>query len=238
MSLYFPPDLGPDREQFILDQVKSGNYSIEWAEITSTHGGHVAKFSVFADALKIEGIRIGMSAKTEQLVADELGCMLLTPKLADLIWQQRIVTLPPFPRQFTASTQAMFEHSAQIDSFLAKLGDPNGLRSTVGKHWVIDNSLATISNRAMNYGWHFVGSNFQGTAFETSASDPNTRLIQGRGTRHDMNHSDYSQTCVLVCSTCCVDDQTMQLTDLLKDPDLAPLASCQGTMNVFRQPGA
>lgn len=243
MTLQLPPDAGQNREDAILAYVAQGDYEIEWATIQSTHNGQVAEFQVFGDALKIEGVRVGMSARTEQLIADALGCMLLTPKLADLIWQQRIVTLKPQPVTFSGSTKTMVEHSQKIDNQLAALGNPMGLKSTVGKHWVIDNDLKDKPQWAMNYGWHFEGKSFENIAGELSASQYKDekgnygKLIQGRGTRHNMEHSDYSQTCVLVSQACTVNGTDFDLKSLLQDPDLAPLASHQGVMKIFRQPG-
>lgn len=240
MALQLPPDAGNAREQAIRTLIAQGNYEVTWATVTASHGGHTAEFQVFADALKIEGVRINVSAETEQIIADTIGCMMLTPRLADLVWLQRAVTLPPFPRPITASTAAMIEHSQKIDAALVKLGNPSGLIATVGKHWCIDNDLQTHPGKAENYGWH-VAAPMPGIPMEVTASqDANghyMQIIQGRGWAHDMHHVDYSQTCVLVAKGCKVDGQDMTLADLLKDPSLAPLASHQGVLHVLRQPG-
>lgn len=246
MSLTIPPNNTPDREAAILDYVQQGAFEAPYAAITSTYNGHTATFNVFADALKIEGVRVNMTAQTQQKVADLLDCMLLTPKLADLIWVQRQVSLPPFPLGASpdmGSTAMMIKHSSKIDDALAKLPDQSGLICTVGKHWVVDNDLLIASKSAMNYGWHFEGQTFQGSGFEATASHLQTdhgflaRLIQGKGTRHNMYHVDYSQTCVLVSLDCTVDGQSARLTDVLKDPTLFGLANMGGILHVLRQPG-
>ncbi len=218
-------------------------FSYTTSTVTSTYQGHTAVFYVFSDALKIEGVRINVSANIEQQIADRLGCLLLTPKLADMIWEQRTVTLPPMPRPITSATSAMIDNSAKIDAALAAQGNPPGLVSTTGKHWVIDQSLASKPGKACNYGWHFAGSNFQGLLGEVAvslikdSSGQYLRLIQGRGWAHDMSHVDYSQICVLVQRNCTVDGQDCDLVDLLKDPVLSYLASNTGVMTIFRQPG-
>jgi hypothetical protein len=243
-ALGLPAKEGPEREGAIFQAVLDGRTTNEWAKVTSTHDDHTAEFNVFADALKLNGVRVNVSAETKQKIADAMGCLLLTPKLADLIWQQRQVTLVPSPQSITASTRAMVEHSARVDAQLEKLGNPTGLICTVGKLWVIDELLAQKPNKAMNYGWHFEGSSFQGLTGEVAASlykDPKTkqygRLIQGRGTAHDFHHSDYSQICVLVARTCTVDGGERDLEDILRSADLASLASHTGKMTVLRQPG-
>ncbi len=247
MTLNLPAQAGPDRERAILDLIRQGAHEVSWALISSQHNGHEATFQVMGDALKIEGVRVNVSAKTQQEIADLLGCLLLTPKLADLAWIQRDIHLPPFPRGNTngmSSTQAMLDHSTKIDKALAAGSQSVGLLGTVGKHWVIDNDLAVKKDRAMNYGWHFEGTSFQGIAGEPVASlqkdktGQYLRLIQGRGTAHDMSHVDYSQICVLVNNECTLDGQPAKLSDILVDPELAGLASHQGVMKVLRQPGA
>lgn len=239
------PEVGAERDTYILDRVVMGQYdTIPWATIRSTHASHTAEFNVMADALKFDGVRINVSAEVKQRVADALGCLLLTPKLADLMWIQRSVTLVPSPQKITSSSQAMNDHSARIDQQLERLGNPTGLIVTVGKLWVIDQLLAQKPQAAMNYGWWFEGQAFQGLAGEPCATltrDPKTgqyyRVIQGRGTRHDRTHTDYSQVCVLVARQCTVDGVERDLEDVLGDEVLAPLASHQGKMTVVRQPG-
>lgn len=244
MSLNLPPTSGTAREKAIIDYIKNGAADISWAKVTSKSKDHTGEFKVFADALKIEGVRVNVSAETEQVIADLLGCMLLTAKLADLIWSQRTVTLPPFPRAITASTQAMIEHSTKIDTALAKIDySGNGIVATVGKHWLIDNDLRLKPGSAMNYGWHFEGpstSGIVGAPVATLMKDAKgqyMRLIQGRGTAHDMHHVDYSQTCVLVSRSCIIDGEEMDLHNVMRNADLAPLMSHQGILLLDRQPG-
>lgn len=235
-----PPKSGQVREDWILQAVCDGRAEYEFADIKSEIDDTTAVFRVFKDALKIDGVRVNVSAKTSQQIADFLGCSLLTPKLADLIWIQRSVTIAPHPQPITSDTVGMISHSAKIDIDLVKTGYSSGIVCTVGKHWCIDNDLEAHSGRAENYGWHYDG-NLAGIPVEMSvAKDPSgnkIRVIQGRGWAHDMNHVDYSQVCVLVSKICMVNDQETSLIELLKDPGLSPLASHQGVMRIFRQPG-
>jgi hypothetical protein len=239
----FPEDLTA-REAYILEQVQIGAYEARWSTVTSSIGTASAVFIVMADALKVEGVRVNVSAKLEQQLADTLNCSLLTPKLADLIWLQSAVRAAPYPRQITSSTQAMIEHSQKLDKLLVSLGNPIGLLSTVGKHWVLDKALTSHPGYAENYGWHFSGASFQGITGEVVATltkDPKTgayyRLIQGCGWAHDIHHADYSQTCVLVSKQCWVNGTLMNLEDVLADANLAPLAAHNGITPITRQPG-
>jgi hypothetical protein len=243
--IQFPESI-EERESYILQCVKDGNYQIEWVPIVSVVGQHKAKFWVSSDALKIDGIRVNVSAHLEQQIADIVGASLLTAKLADLIFDQAQIRITPITRSITASTKIMVEQSQAIDNLLSKQSNYTGheLVSTVGKHWCIDQILSQKPNRAVNYGWHFTGNDFHGIKGEVCASltkDPITgmyyRVIQGRGTAHDMHHVDYSQNCVLVLNACVVNDNEEKLQNILKSKELAELASHQGVMSVFRQPG-
>jgi hypothetical protein len=224
----------------VLDQIKGGNFEVSWGTVVSDAGGHHGEFRVFADALKIEGVRIDVSAYLEQQIADLLGCSLLTPKLVDLGWQQRATTLPPDTQTITSSSAGMIRHSTTIDAQLAKLPPTpaGGIIRTVGKNWCIDNDLLRYATgKAENYGWHFEGPTLGGKSWEPSVTDAKQRVIQGRGWFHDFKHIDYSQTCLLVARQCLVDGQPMDLQAVLSSAELAPLASHQGKMTVLRQPG-
>jgi len=235
MGLQLPPSSTPDREQAIRDYVKAGNYEVTWAKITSDHNGRHAEFQVFGDSLKIEGVRVNVSAETQQILADMLGCSLLTPHLLDLMWLQRDGTLKPHPRPITSSTQAMLDHSADIDKDLANFSAPPSLLMTTGKNWTISNGLLAHPGKAENYGWHFEGV-LPGIPSEAGVT-PSVRLIQGQGWAHDMHHVDYSQICMLVSRKCTVDGQEMDIQAVLTDPYLAPLANHDGVLQVLRQPG-
>lgn len=229
---------GSARDQAILDAVRNGVASISWATITSSIPGYDASFSVMADALMVEGVRVGVSASLEQQIADLLGCLLLTPKLADLLWLQRTTTLAPIPlgaSSAMATTAMMVKESDAIDDALDAQPTPYGLISTVGKHWVLDNDLLAHPGRAINYGWHFLGT-IPGVPAE-SAVTPGVQVIQGKGWAHDAQHSDYSQTCILVRRPCQVNGVEEDLADVLQNASTASLASHQGVLRLLRQPG-
>jgi hypothetical protein len=238
------PESIPARDAFILDAVKNGQADVRWAFVRTSYQGHEGEFRVFADALKVQGVRVTLTAPGKQRVADAMGCLLLTLKLADLIWAQRQVTISPFPMSSTehdllvmSTVARMIEHSQKIDAAIAALpSPPEGIVSTVGKHWVIDDALDLPSHkgRAENYGWHNLKT---GPSCATPAGGPGCHVIQDPGWRHDLGHTDYSQTCTLVSRECRVDGQARDLVDVLRDPVLAFLASHKGAMRVLRQPG-
>lgn len=236
-----PAQAGKDRDDWLFKAVLDGKADFSFVDLTVQEGGHTAVFQVFGDALKIDGVRINVSAELEQKIADVLGCMLLTPRLADLIWSERDCTLAPHPRLITSATDAMIGHSQQIDADLAKLTTQSKLIATVGKHWVVANELLQHAGRAENYGWHYAPGGWTGPSETSCSKDPKTgqyiHMIQGAGWAHDMHHVDYSQICVLVSKTCTVDGQSRDIKDVLSDPVLCVLGSHQGPLKVFRQPG-
>jgi len=234
------------REDYILAEVRAGRYEATLAPlyVQDKDTGTELTVWVYADALKVNGVRVNASASLQQRIADALECSLLTAKLADLIWLNRGYTLPPRNRAITSSTEAMIEHSRKIDALLPADLPLGTIVSTVGKHWLIDNELKVGSAEdAVNYGWHFEGLSYLGMKGEAIASlvkDPKTkqylRLIQGRGFRHGRKHTDYSQTVILVSLWCEVNGVATHLHDVLRDPKLAKLISHQGVLRVLRQP--
>ena len=238
----FPPLPGPARDAVILDAIRTGNYSVSWTTITSDVGGRHAEFRVFADALKVSGVRVSVSAALQQTIADMLGCSLLTAKLADLIFAQRAITLVPHtqtPDVTMVTSAVMVKQSAWIDTQIP-LDFPGGIIQTVGKHWIVDNLFATnpaTHGRAINYGWHMTSATFGGAIWPRSVTLPTVWTIQNRGWAHAPQEADYSQNCVLVARDCLVDGVSMDLHTVFQDPQLAPLANADGVLRVLRQPG-
>lgn len=241
----FPSTHGHIRDTKIIDCVHSGRAKYNFVRITSEYNGHKAEFQVFEDALKIDEVRINVTPIIQQQIADLLRCILPTAKLYDLMWHQCKNKILPKPRSITSTTQAMIEHSQEIDEELAELGFPKGLKSTVGKTWIIDNGFSKKPGKACNHGWHFTtGTKYKGIGGNANPSllkNPDTGMywymIQARGWRHGTDHVDYSQVCVLVSRQCWVDGNEMDIHDVLSDPELAPLANHDGVLEYLRQPG-
>jgi hypothetical protein len=239
----FPALPGPKRDAVILDHVRQGDYEVDWATVMSDISGHHGEFRVFADALKIGGVRITMSAFLKQTVADTIGCSLLTAKLLDLMYAQRAVTLTPHTQTPDASmvtTKVMVDQSEWIDGQVAAASPTQGIVQTVGKVWIVDNLFATnpaTSGRAINYGMHFLTPTFLGHTWSPSVTLPGVNVVQGRGWVHGIQEVDYSQNCLLVARTCFVDGVSRDLWDIVQDPTLAPLATPGTPLKVLRQPG-
>lgn len=224
------------RDAAIVAAVAKGHAELQW--VTLAVGG--LRVQVMADALKLDGVRVCVSATAEQQIADLLGAVMLTPLLCDRIYRAAPVKLPPKPLTQTpadlavmAHTATMVKHSALID---AALGGRTGLVADVGKDWVLTNKLAQgvksipAGMLAANYGWHIK------TGGEASV-DGQGRVIQGVGYRHDRSHVDYSQVCRLARVGAELDGRAIDLRAVYTDPQLAPLVSHEGALKLTRQPG-
>lgn len=239
----FPLSHGPDRENLILDIVKNqqDRLSYEWCSLKVEHNGHNGVFFVMTDALKIDGIRINVTADTEQRIADHWGASLMTAKISDLIWHNADIRLKPCLRSITSSTQAMIEHSQDIDKQLDGVDYDGKLLSTIGKHWILSNKLLYKTGMVCNHGWHFEGNNFQGikgninpSLLKNPLNKMYWRMIQAEGTRHNNMHCDYSQICRLMTRECEIDGKKMDLLDVFKNKELSKLINNDGILHYTR----
>lgn len=239
IGMNFPENI-PDREEYIFKRVVTGNFSARWTEVSYSSGGRTFRANVMEDALKIDDVRVNVSAKLQQRLADLFGASLFTPLVADLVYISAVRRAEPRPMPISSTVSSMVKHSKNVD---AQLKGDSGLASTVGKHWVLDKQLESNQDSACNYGWHFVGAAFQGIKGFSAASSLNSysggivKVIQPNATAHNSLHSDYSQVCQLIHQRCWIDDVEYKFSDLLKDSELCYLVSHQGPLGVVRQPG-
>ena len=233
----FPEKLS-EREKYIEDQVIAGNFDAKWVDLTYNHSGHEVRLRVMEDALKVEGIRVSVSARLAQRLADLFQATLPTAMVADLMYVHAARRANPCPQPISSTVAAMKKHS---DSVEKQIGSSGGLAAPTGKHWILDKKIESArTGTACNYGWHFTGSSFQGIkgfAAASPSAGANVKVIQPNATAHDMMHSDYSQTCQLVSQQCWVDGVEKKFSDILKDASLAGLISHQGPLKIDRQPG-
>jgi hypothetical protein len=245
----------------VLGAVMAGDAHFEWEEILSEHNGYKLWISVFRDAMKFDGclpmnwhrepvpapgqptlfngVRLPMTAAEMQQVADMLFCMLPTPKVLDLVWQQADYRFDPVINvhgTIVAMTN-IHEVHAEIEKKIAKAGGVSeGLVASVGKYWVVSNRLLGGKfglKTACNYGWHSSGGAYQ-------AVTPGLKVWQSEGTQHNDEHLDPSQVCRLVYRMARLVSPTglvtkVDLHDIAKDPALAPLINHNGMLKVVRQ---
>jgi hypothetical protein len=247
MLLDFPKTHGPNRERFILKLLDQSpeRFSYDWQQIVNTENGITAKFYVMSDAIKVDGIRINVTADTQQRIADKLNCSLLTAKICDLIWHNASIRVTPKILAISNTTEAMIRHSQIIDKDLSYVDHKNKIISTVGKDWIIDKDLdiSLMINPAVDYGWHIIGDEHSGLKCSQNVSGlkglggKEWKVAQNIGITHNKDYTDYSHTCRLVSRECFINGKTMDLYEVLKDQKLAYLASHTGPLSIVRQPG-
>jgi hypothetical protein len=242
LPLDWPSGAGPERSRRILEEIKRGNYELDWCPMELSDGTSTLRVQVSCDALKIGGVRVSASAVTQQLIADELGAVLLTPKLYDSTWLKTASQnrLDPKPQPITSSTVGTVNYSTRIDAHIQQKGS-TGLLANVGKAWVITNKIFTpearMKMRAANYGWILPSQGFQGLRGEASQSTPSLLVVQDIGTAHDSSHDDYSQVILLAARAARFGELPVDLADVYtgKSPGNS-LVSHEGFLKDYRQP--
>jgi hypothetical protein len=239
--LDLPDAAGLARDALVLQHVQAGQAEVRWTTLTV---GRI-RLTVMADALKLGGVRVGAGAGLAQQCADVLGAMLLTPKVLDLMYAARSVTVPPM-LQFDAAqmltTHWFVKESSRIDQAIATAGGSDGLIQTVGKPWMLTNGLLAHPGHACNYGWHcppgsVSGGKWQGTAAYPSVTLPSIYVLQQPGYFHNLDEADYAEMMLFMSKACLVDDESRDLSEVLQDATLASLISHEGPLKVTRQPG-
>lgn len=248
----WPAQAGGERSRLILDAIDDGDYALPWCALElADSAGNRLKLRVSCDALKIDGVRVNVDAKTQQVIADKIGAVLLTPKIADEIYLASHARLDPRPRTITSSTAAMIGHSQDVDEEITERG-ASGLLANVGKDWVISSKIfsddAITSRRAANYGWIVPPSEvavdqatgrrkWRGIGVEDSQSTPSLIIIQDIGTAHDSSHTDYSQVARFAHRAAEYNGQAVDLIDVYTGnaPGTA-LVSHEGPLPDWRQP--
>jgi hypothetical protein len=208
-------------------------WEFDFATVTIESGSTRIVVPVFADALKIDGVRVTLTARCEQLVADALDCAMLSPLLVDAVHSQADVRVPGLTdvSDYTmGSNRVMLSHDARVNALIPQ-GTPRfALVSSMGKDWVLDNSLEKHPTKACNYGLIYPNATY-------ASVTGRWRVAQQPGTAHTPDHWDYSQVCRLASRRCLVDGVERDLLDLYRDPTLGRALNVGGPLRVVRQPG-
>lgn len=199
----------------VVKLVEKGLGNFEYHTIYSTYKDYTLKIKVFRDAMKFDavpgmkfnrtpngkaktydGVRLPASAYELQEIADLLNCMLLTPKVIDLIWLQaelKFDAIINIKGQIVAISNIEDVHEA-IENKIKSLGGDDGTKlvSCVGKYWCLTNQLQYYGMlhgawTCCNYGWCAVRASGPGIL-------PGVQCWQRPGYRHGGTHLDPSQT--------------------------------------------
>ena len=241
------------REQLVIEAVNAGlALPIVWAPLTTSAGPHTGTIFVATDTLRFgipglnadpndwDWVRVAVTPDTAQRIADALGVLLPTDRIADLAHAQADVRLTPHTQHpVTATTAAMLQHHAAIE---AERAGREGLLSTIGKEWILGPELFPALSPAhplgidgaINYGWHTVGPVTPNGPYPGRSG---MILWQTRGFRHNRRHVDYSQWAPrVVHPRMRVDGRNVATSEVMMSPELAGLVSYHGPLLGTRYP--
>lgn len=163
-------------------------------------------FWVTPDYLSIgtdnDWVRMPLSPKAAQAVADSLDCFLPTATMVDEIYRAATVKLPPVPLYaFRDSTPVLLHHHLIIEG---QRQGRKGLIAGIKKDVVLTEKLSGHPNKVAIYGWH----------------KPEGRPIQPLYTGHVDWYVDYSHGIRLVSRRLLVNGQWMDYTNVWADDGL------------------
>lgn len=169
-----------------VQAARDGKLELRWVKLPSA-----PDWEVTSDAVKLNGVRFPVTARTAQQIADILGwgARFTTPLVEDLIQTDAAVKIvsPTWDYKTMFTPEAVSGFNTKID---AQVGDQEGLVSCVGKSWVLTNEMLTRTLKegivACNYGM------FRTDGPYLSITNK-YKLWQQPGYRHNIDHWDYSQ---------------------------------------------
>lgn len=179
-------------------------------------------FSIGGDG---DHIRMPVSGPLAQLIADEVGCMIPTRHIVNLIHRQADQQLAPrpfSPDNYTITSLQVFRLSHEaIENALPPVHQ-RGLISGIKKDIVITNQLNNRPPppRVAIYGWH----RLDGSA------------IQPLSLVHGEMYMDYSHGLRLVWPKVIIDGEEMDFSEALTHPEYHRLVSDEGPVTVQRYP--
>lgn len=223
----------------------NGDVDHRWALLRIEQDGHVLELEVSADAAKVRGVREAISARDQQLLADELGAVLLTARLHEERWRAASVRLLPSPSDVVKTTAA--QHSARVDAAIAAAAQTvsaTTIFADVGKTWILD--AKGTATHAVNHGWLVPsvataptprGATWRGIPVQLCQGIVGAHCIQNRGAVHGLDHEDYSQVALFAREACVLDGHPTTLSSIYQDQRLCRLVTHDGRPVPARQPG-
>jgi len=215
-----------ERETEILEKVRAGNIpsflkNLVPVETVADIGQkrYALTFFVMPDYLSIgsdmDHFQMPMTPMLAQKIADELGGILPTRKMVDLIWDAAALKLtpqpiPPSPDMVTMGVFLDHNDLVLASRMAAIEKYPLGsLVSGTQKDIIISNRLASKPDKVIIYGWHH----------------PNGEPIQPLYSGHVNWYTDYSHGVRVVLNKCILNDSATTIEQILSDPVLHQLIS-------------
>jgi len=231
---------GAQREKAMLDEVASGYVPaflghMVGVPVASPDGKHSGVIRVTPDYFAVgrddDYVRISVQGTTAQQIANLRGVMLPTRRMTHAIYFAATQKLAPIPLpagpQMT-SVSYLLSHNAAVQSQLsanhATLGElVAGDKKDLLLSGAQRNGKITIGGWQRGYDW--------ARHPETPSLHADGNPIQDLTTVHDMSWADYSQGCRFVDKMMTVDGAPMPVSQVLADPELAPMVSDEGVID-------
>lgn len=247
-----------ERDALLLGLAEQGEIVAEWADLTIGD----LKIRVLRDALKWgepgDAVRLGVTPRTQQQIADLLGAVLLTPKLSDACARAAADAgglVRPHTQPINSTTDGYAKLSSAIDADL-----PTSYGGIVSgfKDWCVSADVFTKKGYATNYGWHIPKDKAKAWSpipvekLVASVSDPGLLVVQGPYEAHDTGkdldgdgdtdtgHADYSQLVRVVHRVAHWKGRAVDLADVYTGkigPEAAACVSHEGALADWRLPG-
>lgn len=220
-----------DRERRVYDEIARGNVpdflrTLRPVTVSGDVSGsrRTVTFWATPDYLAVgserDFLRIPLSPGAAWRVATLTDTSLPTAAMADAIWDAAEVRLGPIPippNRWMTTLPVFEDHQRKVQRQRDRAAAPSGaLLAGHKKDVVITPLLADAPGRVAIYGWHYL------------SGEPIQRLYLG----HTDDWVDYSHGIRLISNRVEVDGVMRDLTDILVDPELAPILSPEGPIPV------
>ena len=223
-----------EQQALIIDAVRTGLAVYHWIPVSISD-----ELTIFvtSDALRIgnseDSMRVAMSCRTQEIIARHLGAYMLTPKLVDEVWMRSDIKLNPHPQPISASKYAVLKHHQELEKDRAgRCGLVSGW-----KDWTMGKRIQSSPSKAQNYGWHVDTDQPSWRGIRLYNGATLGKVIQPPSLAHGLDHIDYSQMCRLVQIKALHRGQTVDLAELIQDPEFAGSLSTEGALAGLRHPG-
>ena len=167
---------------------------------------------------------IPMTPSTAQYLADRLDCTLPTKKMVDIIYNNAGIKLAPqpiAPSPAMTTVPVFRQHTDLVKQQISQIAYERSADSLIAGHKkdiIISNKIYSTDRayaRVVIYGWHL------------SVNNPIQPVYNG----HDALYADYSHGVRLISNLAFINGDSVQVADILKDPNLAILLSHEGVIN-------
>lgn len=205
--------------------------SIKLSFVDAQGKGRLLEVHVMPDYLRVgtqdDSVIVPLWPLTAQRVADVWNCVLPTPKMVSMIWYAAKWKVPPSPwgppyDHSMMSTSRIFMHNSRVTATMKTMGvTESGIVAGHKKDVVLTNRLVAKPDNVAIFGWH----------------KTNGKPIQPLYLGHVNTYGDYSHGIRLILRECTMDGVTVDLTDVLRDPNVCDVLSDEGPLALVRQPG-